>query len=131
MLLADPSSNKSDEICSQTNDLNHFSKFSEYGGNIPVLSNPILNESSNPQVNSNIKNENHQDVATDLTSYRVKNVGEIIIATLNINSIRNKFEELKMLISGNIDVLVVTETKLDDSFPTGQFFIEGFSALTG
>ena len=35
---------------------------------------------------------------------------------------------MKMIISGNIDVLVVTETKLDDSFPTGQFFIKGFSA---
>ena len=33
-----------------------------------------------------------------------------------------------MLITGNIDVLVVTETKLDDSFPSAQFFIDGFSA---
>ena len=32
-----------------------------------------------------------------------------------------------MVISGNIDVLVLTETKLDNSFPTGQFCIEGFS----
>ena len=32
-----------------------------------------------------------------------------------------------MSISDNVDVLVITETKLDDSFPTGQFFIDGFS----
>ena len=61
-------------------------------------------------------------MSQDLRAYRISNVG-----TLNINSIRNKFDELKMSISGNVDVLVITETKLDDSFPTGQFFIEGFS----
>ena len=30
-------------------------------------------------------------------------------------------------IKGNIDVLLVSETKLDDSFPTGNFLIDGFS----
>ena len=25
-----------------------------------------------------------------------------------------------------IDILIITETKLDDSFPEAQFFIEGF-----
>ena len=55
-------------------------------------------------------------------------MGKLIFATLNINSIRNKFHELKSLITGNIDVLVVTETKIDDSFPTAQFFIDGYSA---
>ena len=61
------------------------------------------------------------DISIQLRSYRVKNVGKLIFATLNINSIRNKFDELKSLIIGNIDVLVVTETKLDDSFPSAQF----------
>ena len=28
---------------------------------------------------------------------------------------------------GNIDVLVITETKLDDTFPTANFMIDGFS----
>jgi len=82
----------------------------------------ILHEPSNAQSFSqsrpNIDNDNSQEMENDLKSYRVKNVGKIIIATLNINSIRNKLEQLKMLISGNIDVLVITETKLDDSFPT-------------
>ena len=30
---------------------------------------------------------------------------------------------------GNVDILFVSETKIDDSFPQGQFVIEGFSAL--
>ena len=72
---------------------------------------------------NNISNQ----LSQDLRAYRIRNVGKIIVATLNINSIRNKFDELKMAISGNIDVLVITETKLDHTFPTGQFFIEGFA----
>ena len=68
------------------------------------------------------------DISIQLRNYRVRNVGKLIFATLNINSIRNKIEELKSLITGNIDVLVVIETKLDDSFPTAQFYIDGYSA---
>ena len=33
---------------------------------------------------------------------------------------------LKNSVSGKIDILVVSETKLDASFPDSQFFIEGF-----
>ena len=30
-------------------------------------------------------------------------------------------------IKGNIDILLVSETKIDDSFPNGNFLIDGFS----
>ena len=30
-------------------------------------------------------------------------------------------------IRGNIDVLLVSETKIDNSFPNGNFLIDGFS----
>ena len=82
--------------------------------------------SSDYQGEPNIQGE--PDVSIQLKSYRVRHVGKLIFATLNINSIRYKFDELKSLIAGNIDLLVVTETKLDESFPTEQFFIEGYSA---
>ena len=29
---------------------------------------------------------------------------------------------------GNVDILLVSETKIDDGFPQGQFVIDGFSA---
>ena len=45
-----------------------------------------------------------------------------------INSIRNKFNYLSEQIRGNVDILLVSETKIDDSFPQGQFVIDGFSA---
>ena len=46
---------------------------------------------------------------------------------LNINSVRNKFEALTYIIDNNIDLLLISETKLDDSFPTAQFQMKGFS----
>ena len=64
----------------------------------------------------------------DLKALRLKNVSKLIIAHLNINSLRNKFEFLISLIKDNIDVLMISETKLDESFPTSQFMLNGFSA---
>ena len=44
-----------------------------------------------------------------------------------MNSISGKFDQLKALVTGNIDILVITESKLDSSFPNAQFMIDGFS----
>ena len=64
----------------------------------------------------------------DLKALRLKNVNKLTLAHLNINSLRNKFQFLISLIKDNIDVLMISETKLDGSFPTSQFMINGFSA---
>ena len=56
------------------------------------------------------------DIITELSKYRVKNKDKVVLATLNINSIRNKFSSLLEIISNNIDVLVIQETKIDASF---------------
>ena len=42
-------------------------------------------------------------------------------------SIRNKFDLMKTMLTRDIDILMITETKLDDSFPVSQFEIDGFS----
>ena len=57
----------------------------------------------------------------------MKNVNHLIVATLNINSIRYKFDQLKFLIQDKIDILVLQETKIDHTFPLNQFIIEGYS----
>ena len=41
---------------------------------------------------------------------------------------RNKFDILTDQITGNLDVMVISETKLDDSFPESQFKIPGYSS---
>ena len=61
-----------------------------------------------------------------MKNLRLKNPKNIIFSYLNINSVWNKFKNMSSLISENVDILIVAETKLDSSFPTGQFLILGF-----
>ena len=50
-----------------------------------------------------------------------------ILTHLNINSIRNKFEEFKeIIVKGSLDCIVISETKLDNTFPLQQFTINGY-----
>ena len=62
-----------------------------------------------------------------MKNIRLNNVNNVIIGQLNINSIRNKFENLKLVISTNVDIFLVSETKINESFPENQFKITGYS----
>ena len=46
---------------------------------------------------------------------------------ININSMRNNFESLLKYVGNNLDILIVLETKIDDTSPESQFLMEGFS----
>ena len=61
-----------------------------------------------------------------LKIYKTKNVDKLTVGSLNINSIRYKFEQLKLVIEDNIDILIIQETKIDETFPNGQFLLDGF-----
>ena len=62
-----------------------------------------------------------------LKALRSDNSSKLIFAHININSMRNKFESLSTQVKGNIDVLMVSKTKIDDSFSVGNFVLDGFS----
>ena len=49
------------------------------------------------------------------------------MGNLNIDSLPNKFNQLKELVLKYVNVLVLTEWRLDDSFPNSQFSVDGFS----
>ena len=55
-----------------------------------------------------------------------RNINETIVAHLNVNSLRNKFNSLAGQMTGNIDILMVSDVKLDESFLISQFIIKGF-----
>ena len=52
-----------------------------------------------------------------LNDLRKQNPNRLIISHLSVNSLRNKFVFLVPLVKGNIDILMLSETKLDSSFP--------------
>ena len=54
---------------------------------------------------------------------RSKNV---FLGHLNINSIKNKFESVWELIKDTFDIFLLSESKLDSSFPDDQFSIPGY-----
>ena len=58
-----------------------------------------------------------------LKSVKSDNLNKLLFAHLSINSIRNKFE----FFCRARDVLMISETKIYDSFPTGNFVIDGCS----
>ena len=45
-----------------------------------------------------------------------------------MNSLQNKFDLLTYQINDNTDIVIIMGTKLDESFPIGQVFINGFSS---
>ena len=72
-------------------------------------------------------NDTEPNARSQLNNLRRDNLNKIIFAHLNINSIRNKFDQLADLVKGKIDILMISESKIDDSFPDSQFFLDGYS----
>ena len=66
-----------------------------------------------------VPNVSHSDVQQVLKDIRKSNVNKLVFGQLNINSLRNKFDMLSELIKGFVDAFMISETKLDDSFPEG------------
>ena len=77
-----------------------------------------------------ITNNNHEldyvNPKNRLIKLKHNNPTKINIGHLNINSIRYKFEFLKEITGNNIDVFLISETKLNDTFPSGQFLMNGY-----
>ena len=83
-------------------------------------------KSENPLSDPIIIDENTYDFR-GIKDLRNQNPFRVIIGHININSIRNKFEPLVSFINNNLDILMISETKTDDTFPDSQFLIKGFS----
>ena len=78
-------------------------------------------------IHSANENDNSDaNVMHDLKTMRRNNAKNLIVGHLNVNSLRNKFLSTKDLLADNIDLLLLSETKLDDSFPLSQFRIDGY-----
>ena len=72
-------------------------------------------------------NENNIDVFSDLRKLRNDNKKRPIICYININSVRYKFDELKGISTDKIvDLLIISETKIDSSFNDNLFKVEGY-----
>ena len=86
------------------------------------MSNAAQENCTDPKENillnsGNIQEENSLD---SLRKLRLRNVNKVIIDNININSNLRTFDQVKEVILKNVNVLVITETKLS----LGQFYVE-------
>ena len=85
-------------------------------------------------LSSNKSNESFLSESSDtlnddligLSKQRLTYPKNLIIGHLNINSVRNKFSSLQQTVLSKTDILLLSETKIDNPFPDSQFFAEGF-----
>ena len=53
------------------------------------------------------------DVFPSVTTHRLQNAKNVTIGALNVNSLRNKIGSVQELIINNIDICLLSETKID------------------
>lgn len=77
------------------------------------------------------ENEPNGDVECELNKLRLSDANNIVVGHVNINSLSGKFDQLKALITNDIDILVLNETKADETSPPSSFIIDTSSKLLG
>ena len=97
----------------------------------------MSNFSAKENTNVESKSENESEIKdepqkcenfTDLLfNVRKKHSNKIIRAHININSLRNKFDMLTNSVTEYIDVIMISETKLDNTFPYALYHLKDFS----
>ena len=86
-----------------------------------------LNSSKdNTHISNNLQLDTNLTPDKQLDKLKTLNKNCLLVAHININFLYNKFEALKSLVQNKLDILVISETKIDNSYPTNQFLFEGF-----
>ena len=60
---------------------------------------------------------------------KAKHPKNLYFGHLNLNSVCNKFVSIQELIERTFAMFLISETKIDDSFPNAQFKIEGYKSF--
>ena len=87
---------------------------------------PTLCSEYNCNDNNKIKDDLEDiDPVKVLNNIHQKHSHRLAIAQLDINPLRSKFASLSTMIKNYVDLLLISETKIDSSLPTDQFYIDG------
>ena len=75
-----------------------------------------------PLIDGSITNQEYREnITVTLKRLRHSDLNNVIFSDLNINSIRHRVGDLDKIVDGNIDILCIAETKLDESFSKNRF----------
>ena len=89
-----------------------------------VTENFVNNE---PFSNSKSFFNDQQNLGFNLQGVRTENPSRTILGQININRMRNRFDLLMSIIKNEIDIFMISETKIDNSFQISQFTMTGYS----
>ena len=118
--------------------LNFLNQIRNFWRPVEHLNEPLSSDNQSEEVEQNVSGKlespfsdpiidrNTNDIC-ELKQHRDQNPHRIIIGHLNINSIKNKFDSLARVVGNSLDILMVSETKIDNTFPESQFLIKCFS----
>ena len=70
---------------------------------------------------STTSQEYEENINVALKRLQHSHLNKFIFSYLNIIFIKNRFGDLDKMVDGNIDILRIAETKLDESFPKNRF----------
>ena len=90
-----------------------------------------IHGSQNLQSKEQSENQKLGDILHHL---KLKNVNSLAVGHLNMNSLRNKFNTLKLLVKISLDIFMISEineTSSDETFPRGQFLMDGLNHHIG
>ena len=74
--------------------------------------------SFSPSINMSFFRESPYAV---LPNRMVKHIDRILLGHINLNIIKTQFHMIADLIRGKIDILLISETKVDSTFPTLKY----------
>ena len=90
---------------------------------------PVLNNTPSEtvsQVCNNLNGNTAGSPFSEVKNYKLESPKNITIRHLDVNSLRNPFILIEELIKYKLDILLVSETKIDHGFPNHQFSIAGY-----
>ena len=67
-----------------------------------------------------------ESLIDSIRQLKLSNPHKFILGHLNINSLRNKFESIADVIQGTFNIFLLSETKIDESFPDKQFRLNNY-----
>ena len=133
-------SNRFQSHCNENNNvgcvLDQLEVAREGGARRESFHNPfnVRNLNTYPHVNSTFINfsddtgdENDNCTFDTMRNLRIQNPKKVIMGHLNINSITNKFQGIMDLVGKHLDIFLISETKIDGSFPEAQFCYDGYA----
>ena len=91
--------------------------------------NPTVDINNSLSRNNSAEERAENDVFPSATAHRLQKAKNVTISALNVNSLRNKIGAIEELITNNIDICLLSETKTNENFPYQQLNISNYKTF--